>query len=47
MSIIALAISLGVSYQLLKLERKVDHNSKIVGNIKINDLDDDFWKEDN
>jgi len=33
----------GLLYLYLRLEKKVDRNSKIVGSLKIDDLDEEFW----
>ena len=32
-----------LTYDVYKLNKKVDRNSKVVGNLKIDDLDDEFW----
>lgn len=34
-----------LSYDVYRLNKKVDRNSKIVGNLKIDDLDEEFWEE--
>lgn len=33
-----------LAYEVIKLHRKVDRNEKIVGNLKISDLDEEFWE---
>ena len=32
-------------FSILSLNKKVDRNSKIVGNLKVSDFDEDFWGE--
>lgn len=32
-------------YEVISLKRKVNRNEKIVGNLKISDLDEYFWDE--
>ena len=34
-----------LTYKVYELNKKVDKNSKIVGNLKIDDLDEEFWDE--
>lgn len=39
-------VCLGVlTCSILSLNKKVEKNSKIVGNLKISDLDEEFWEE--
>lgn len=34
-----------LGYELYKTNVKLNKNSKIVGNLKIDDLDEEFWEE--
>ena len=34
-----------LAYDVFNLHKKVDKNSKVVGNLKIDDLDDEFWED--
>lgn len=38
--------SLGaLAFAILSLNKRVDHNSKIVGKLKVSDFDEKFWEE--
>lgn len=34
-----------LSYEVYNLKKIVDKQTTIVGNLKLNDLDDDFWRD--
>ncbi len=34
-----------LAYEVISLRKKVDRNEKIVGNLKISDLDEEFWED--
>lgn len=34
-----------LTFEVMSLRKKVDKNEKIVGNLKISDLDEEFWDD--
>lgn len=34
-----------LGYSVYKINDKIEKNNKIIGNLKISDLDEDFWDE--
>lgn len=34
-----------LGYNIYKLNSKIDRNSKIIGSLKISDLDEEFWED--
>lgn len=34
-----------LAFEVMSLRKKVDKNEKIVGHLKISDLDEEFWED--